>query len=202
MQVNNLTFLQILRVGNCELYQIKERKSNLVTTGHLQVLYSELINFFVIKLNDQMFALDQSLQVTGTYSDKDKWSFYIWPAFDGFFMLKISNATSSAVLKNFETILENTTLFKRQTELAHQLGLYSQETKHEGIFAKGGSAIKEGFHKTAEAFSKFMSPSAESDSHPSQIMIRSFPELMNVDSPDVPMVDISTSDVNIIRRFS
>ena len=197
MNINNLAFLQILRIGNAELFQIKDNKSHHINSGHLQVLYSELINLFVIKLNDQKFALDQSLQVTGTYSEKDKWNFYIWPAFDGFFMLKISNVTSSALLKNFETILENTTLFRKQSELAHQLGLYSSPSKHEGIFEKGGTAIKEGLHKTKEAFSKFMAPQTENETHPNQFIIRGFADLMNVDSPDVPIVDITTNEVRL-----
>ncbi len=192
-QSDNLCFLQILRVPLCELWQVKDRRGTCKSRGALQVLHSKSLNLFLLKFNDFYFALDRNLQVTGTYSETGKWHSFLIPTFSGFYIIKALESEHGPLITNLETLLGNTTLYSKRTGLEESLGLYSSDEMHD--IENKESGMRGGFSRLTEAFSKMMAPSSEFDTHPNQKLVRSFNDLLDVDSPGVPVVDVPADHV-------
>ena len=200
MQSDNLVFLQILRIPICELWQVKDRRGTCKSRGALQVLHSQSLNLFLLKFNDYYFALDRSLEVTGTYSETGKWHSFLLPTFGGFFIIKALESEPGPLFTNFETILGNTTLYRQTTGLEKSLGIYSANEAKDIEMKESG--MREGLGKITEVFSKMLHPTNDSDSHPNQKIVRSFSDLLDVDSPGIPVIDVPRDQVSNLKLES
>jgi len=187
MDAQKLTFLQSLVIKDTELWQMKDGHNTCRTRGYLQLLYSHKLDLFIMKLNDFSWVLDKSVHIIGTLSEKEGWNTYIIPSEHGFYSLKIISH-DTPVIRNFETILANTTNFSLKIGLEHRLGVHLHEEKH--------NAFTEGLKKTWEAISRpFVHP--HNEDHPNQLILRTFDELRDLDSHSVPMFDIPVHEVKI-----
>jgi len=200
MEADYYTFLQILRVKNCEIWQGKGNHTMMKAKGAVQVLYSTVLDLFVLRLSDFKFALDKSLQVIAMRDEKDKHFFsYMLPTFDGFYMFKVFNASleKELALTNFETILENCCHFMRRSGLEQKLEnlrSFHEEKEEPGILEKVGESIYEGLIKTDYILGPAIL-SEENEMHPNQRIVRSFDELKDVESSGVPVIDIPKEEI-------
>ena len=195
MQVENHTFLELINIKDSEVWQIKNTKNSFKTSGYLQVLYSKPLGLFVIKVHDFKFALHKSLQVVSTFNEKDKFYSYLLPIPDGFYMIKILHSQLTPAITNFETVLENTASFVRRTGLDQRI----TTIKDSGVFHKIGEIARDGFLTAADNVSKAFPGSDLGGNHPNQKLVRTFYEIIDVDSNAVGIVDISTDEVCIKR---
>jgi len=189
MDTQKFAFLQSLVIKDCELWQSKDGHSTCRTRGNLQVLYSHKLDLFIMKLNDFEWALEKTLHVIGTFSEKEGWNTYILPNEHGLCHLKIISH-DTPVIRNFETILSNTVNFSLRTNIEH--GITSQllhEEKH--------NAFTDGLKKTWQAISR---PFTHHEDHPNQILLRNFEELKDLDSHSVIVFDIPVTEVQSLRE--
>jgi len=198
-EVENITFLQVLKLHHVELWHTKNNCTFVKDAGDLQVIYSKPEDIFILKIDNFKFALDKSLQVIGTFDEKEKFFSYIFPSFSGFYIFKVNNPELSADITNFETILQNRCQFTKKSGLEERINSYKPKPKPEGgILEKSGEAIKEGFLKTADKIMQTFTHAY--DNHPNQKIPRDFEELLDLDSHGVNVIDLSKNEVRILRE--
>jgi hypothetical protein len=193
MEKHNCTFLQVLRIHCCDLWQVKDGHATLKTKGALEVLYSTVLDMFIIRVNDFKFALDKPLQIIGMFDEKDNCLLYMLPTFDGFFTLKVFNAHLGPLITNFETILKNCCHFIRKSGLEQKLG------EKQSFLQKAGEVIKEGFIAADFNLLESHSKMQENESHPNHRIVRTFSELKDVDSQGTPVIDIPLNEVQNLK---
>lgn len=195
MELENYTFLELIRIKDAEVWQIKNTKPSFKTRGYLQVLYSKTLKLFVLKVHDFKFALHKALQVITTFNEKDKIFSYMLPIPDGFYMIKLLHSQPNPAITNLETVLENTAYLLRRTGLEQKL----VPGKDSGLFHKIGEVARDGILTAADNVSKAFPGADFSGNHPNQKLVRTFLEIIDVESPAVDIVDISTTEINNMK---
>ena len=191
MQEEKIAFVQILRVPDSELYQIKDGKTSVKARGALQVLYSHSYDLSILRIGDFKFALVNNLEVIATQSVKDEYRSYMLPCPSGSFIFKILNSEQNAAVDNLDTVLGNTTHLLHRTGLEEQLG-----NRHEAEVIEQGTSFAGGLHKVTDKVSHIVAPSTN-ESHGNQRVSRSFDEIKNIESKGSIVVDISKDEVTI-----
>jgi len=191
MQTDNQTFLQVLRIQDCELWNSKGNAMTLDSHGDLQIIYSSALDQFVLKMHDFKVLLDKSIDVISSVVGYHKRQAFLLASREGFSMFRLTDSKPHVAVQNLETIFENTTNF------SHKSGLDSILSSFKEIQESG---LKGSIMKISDAFSKVLTPSSENESHPNQKLARSFDELKDVTSTATPLVDISRSELADLKE--
>jgi len=179
MQGYNNTFLEILKVPLAELWLVKNNLPICKSRGTLEVFYSKTLKLILFRVDDFKIILEKSLEVIGSTNCHDKSHVYIFPHYDGFHILRILHSKPDVLITNLETILDYNTTFVRKSGLEHKLESYTR-AKDSG-----------------QAFSKAFT--IAHDSHPNLRLVRTYEELIDVESPGVRVIDVPADEVQNLR---
>jgi len=176
---------------------VKNHHNFLRHRGDLQVLYSKSLDLFLLKFDDFKAALDKNYDVIGVSHQQQPYHAYVFPYPEGFFMIKVINSEPGPALINFETILENTCNFTRKANMDVELNAIYDDLP-EGTRDLNKESFKETFLKATESIHKFLSPS-DNDTHPNQNISRRFEDIIDLNTPNIPAIDIPKDEVYRLR---
>jgi len=189
MQTDNIVFYQIIRLKDVDLYQTKDGVSTLKGKGYLQALFSKEMNVFAIKFNDIKLHLTKGVQIISSFSGTDGFFTYDFAYFDGFLTFKVPEAHSGPVVTNLDTFF------------AHTASLIRRSGLHQDIASSNESKFTERLHKTFEAISEVIVHHNKDDG-PNQRIVRNFREMLQIEGPNYPMVDIPSLQVVTLMEES
>lgn len=179
MEGGSRVYLNILKVPHAEVWTVKNKEGHSTARGNLEVLYNNALNSFIFRIGKFKFSVDKLTQVVATVSPKSKYHAYLLARPDGCLIVKIAESEPNVALNNFETILQNNTQLVRKSGLDHRL----DELTKGGILTKVGDALTKGVD----------------DTHPNQRVVRTYDELIGVESSGVSAVDISADEARNLK---
>lgn len=103
--------LEILTFKDSELERTYASQTSFIAAGALHVIYFEAYNRFIISINDWRYVLLRRMPVVGSDTRLPGPVTYTLPTCDGFYTLRLISVDNLASVKNFETILANSSKF-------------------------------------------------------------------------------------------
>jgi len=119
--------IEILSFKDSELERTYASQTSFIAAGTLHVIYFESYNRFILSINDWRYVLLRRMPVVGSDTRLPGPVAYTLPACDGFYTLRLINIDNMASLKNFETILANSSKFSSKENVNNSSKRVSSE---------------------------------------------------------------------------
>jgi len=194
-ETKNLTFLEVLRLKNAELWESKLNHFSMISRGDLQLLYHQATDVVLIRLHNFNWVLEKDLQIIGHRSVPKLYQAYTIASPGGFFCIKVPNldfTQQRTELINFETVLNERASFIRNNLAETKIDQFFEEKK------SGLGAITETIMNAVDTITHSLEHS-EYSNHPNYQIVRPTKDLFDLDSKVVPVVDISENEITNFR---
>jgi len=190
--------LEVLKFDGVELLKKKGNQTKFSSVGTLHVFYFAAYDRFLLYLNDWAYALLKRLPVVRYVKTSTNSFFYVFPSYNGSYIIKVTKCPYREALQNFETILANNSQFSYQgestsltPEQVHRFDDYMLGQKESRISnvdkensslvgnLSGKEKIHRGFKKIANKFKRPVS----SEIHPNVMLVKDYNTLKSSTLP-------------------
>lgn len=201
MNTETLDFVQILRIDNVSLWEIKDHHSTLLDKGPLEVFFSKDFSVNFLRLHKFKYSLDRSLNIVASSDNERQFRSYLLPNIDSCYVLRLGTPSSEPSVVNLETVFENSCQLKRNPDLEANLKDYEEKL---GIFARGENFVKQTIIKGKDAISKGFSNVLNNSSllNPNHMLIRKMDELKLTDADQTVSEQFSRADTIELMEVS